>query len=142
MTNVFTSEIHYTGNNKLDITVETGIKIFAPEWSWVRGIHQHTMSEQDYIDRYLTKIKASWQDDRNTWDRLIWSKESVVLCCFCLPNIFCHRYVLTTVLQGMGAVYCGELLKIGRDYISVYPSIMDRFFRKPQFILSNSIEKT
>ena len=137
MTKIYTSEIHYTGEDKLDITVGTGTRIFAPTGSMVINYHDHKLSEMEYHEQYLDKMRLSYKMGKNAWHRLILDKDTVVICCFCLPDAFCHRYILVSILQGMGCEYCGELVRIGREYKVIQPKIMDRFFRKPQFNLTD-----
>lgn len=131
MTTIYTSDIHYRGNNKLNVTKATGIVTFAPTWNIITGLHQHTLSETEYQEQYLDTMKLSYKTNTSMWQSMILDKDEVVLCCYCLPNSFCHRYLLAAILKGMGCKYQGELIKIGKDYQVVYPSIMDRFYRSP-----------
>ena len=109
MLKVYTSQYKYRGKNRLDITVKTGKKIFAPTWDMVMGIKHGTMSYEEYTRKYYQLMRKSYKENKNEWNELL-NKDEVVLVCFCKPNDFCHRYLLAYILAKLGAVCRGEKL--------------------------------
>jgi uncharacterized protein YeaO (DUF488 family) len=105
---VYTSRINYKGDGRLDITVKSGSKLFAPTWGMVWGIKNKTMTEEEYTKRYINLMRNSYTDHYDEWQELL-NKEKVVLCCYCKKGDFCHRYILADILVKLGAEYCGEI---------------------------------
>lgn len=102
MLKVYTSRVFkYSGPNKLDITAKGGSE-FAPTWDMVWGIKRKQMSEEEYENRYRKMIR------REQLERLL-KRKVVVLCCYCRPEEFCHRFLLAEMLQELGAQYRGEI---------------------------------
>lgn len=105
---VYTAQYRYAGPDRLDITVKTGNKAFAPTWDIVMGLKQGQITEAEYEARYRELMRASWRRNRAEWQRLL-ARDRVVLVCFCPPGAFCHRVLLAGYLEKCGATYCGEL---------------------------------
>lgn len=94
---IYTAHYRYPGADRVDITVkgqDTNWKEFAPTWDMVMGIKNKTMTEGEYIRRYLAIL------DRvscATWDRLLCMPE-VTFVCFCTEHLFCHRNILVNYM--------------------------------------------
>jgi len=111
---IYTSQLKYSGNDRLDITVRGRDPIgkhFAPTWEMVKRFNNKTISQELYILAYggiLAKSIALngqiWQQVRETYiDR-------ITLVCFCPTGAFCHRVLLANAFQGMGwGKYKGEI---------------------------------
>lgn len=98
---IYTSNYRYSGHDRTDITVkgsENGgdpvAKFFAPTWDMVMGVKKGTMSEQEYVYKYIDIIRKAPVE---AW---LWlcSMEERTLVCFCPENAFCHRNVLTNYM--------------------------------------------
>ena len=51
MKTVWTAQYQYKGPDRLDITVKTGIKAFAPTWEMVMKSKQGKLSEEEYTEQ-------------------------------------------------------------------------------------------
>jgi uncharacterized protein YeaO (DUF488 family) len=108
MLKVFTSRISYRGEDRWDITVKTGSKLFAPSWKIVMNYKNGKITEQEYTVAYYEIMKASSRDHRSEWTSLL-AKDRIVLCCYCPAGVFCHRLLLAKLLAKLGAEYEGEI---------------------------------
>lgn len=99
---IYTAQYRYSGLDRVDITVkgqDPDWKAFAPTWSMVMGVKNHTMSEVEYTELYnrdLIKVPT------HIWDRLLQMKEATFVC-FCPQNAFCHRNILVNyIINALG----------------------------------------
>jgi hypothetical protein len=93
LSRLYTSHYRYSGPDRVDITVkgqDPRWKVFAPTWEMVMGVKNGTMSEAEYIKRYVATL-ARVRD--STWDTLLQMEEATFVC-FCLKDWFCHRNIL------------------------------------------------
>lgn len=104
---VYTAQYGYNGENRLDITVKTGLQMFAPTWEMVQDYKEKRIDKDQYTELYYAKMRNSFKTHRETWEWLLDQKE-VVLVCFCKNGDFCHRYLLSDILAKLGATYMGE----------------------------------
>lgn len=108
MLNVYTSTIRSSDPDRLDITVKSGDKVFAPTWDMVMGHKNGTLTDEQYTEMYRELMLKSWKNNRWRWNELL-QQDRVVLTCFCKHNTFCHRVLLAKMLEKLGALYCGEI---------------------------------
>lgn len=110
---IYTSTIDYEGPDRLDITVKSGDRVFAPTWEMVRSFQRGTMTQEQYTEAYVTLMRSSWKASNGRW-REVLAMGVVTLCCCCPPLQFCHRWVLGRILVrvcehlGISVEYCGE----------------------------------
>jgi uncharacterized protein YeaO (DUF488 family) len=104
---VYTARISYRGEDRLDITVKSGDKLFAPTWNLVMGYKNGTITEEHYTEGYLALMRLSYKRNREQWQALL-ARDSVTLCCYCKRGDFCHRVILAKILEKLGAQYMGE----------------------------------
>lgn len=101
---------------RLDITVKTGDRRFAPTWDMVMG---HKNGDPDYDDEgytilYRQLMEESYCRDPNYWEDLLHC-DGICLVCFCKACNFCHRFVLIDILEemckarGIDFDYVGEI---------------------------------
>lgn len=106
---VFTSQIRYSGPDRLDITIKSGELTFAPTWDMVMGYKSGKLTEEAYTKAYYSMMRASYRANRARWDELL-SQPRVVLVCYCKAGAFCHRTLLANILVKLGASYGGEIV--------------------------------
>jgi uncharacterized protein YeaO (DUF488 family) len=105
---VYTSNINYKGNDKLDVTVKTGDLDFAPTWDMVMGHKNGTMSDEEYTRRYMDILRITYNVAHEKWLDIL-SKDEITFVCYCKTGRFCHRKVLAEVFGKMKNVeYMGE----------------------------------
>lgn len=98
----------------LDTTVKSGVSAFAPTWDIVLAIKAGKLSEEAYREKYLTLLRQSWINERQSWEKVL-AMEEVALACYCKAGSFCHRHILKEVLISLmkqrKITYndCGEL---------------------------------
>lgn len=135
---VYTARVSYGGPDRLDITSGTAYRArqkgelsegapFAPTGKLV-GWGKRMMREADkrraqgdpgvdafeefvwmqYAQRYRFLMRESYKHEREAWEALL-DRERVVLVCFCTRAERCHRRLLATYLEKLGAADRGEL---------------------------------
>lgn len=98
----------------IDITVKSGLKEFAPDWTLLREYKNGTIGMAEYKTRYTAKMRGSWHTNTELWLDFI-NKDEVTIACYCTSGEFCHRLLLRDLLekvcasQGIEFEYCGEL---------------------------------
>ena len=108
MLQVYTSNLWSKSKHKLDITVKSGDKVFAPTWKMVMDYKNGKIDEEEYTLQYYELMRESYRKNRYRWNELL-NQESVTLCCFCTQGTFCHRYLLADILVKLGAKYISEI---------------------------------
>lgn len=108
MLKIYTSQYRYSGKNRLDITVKSGDKTFAPIWDMVSKYKKGLITEEEYTKEYYKLMRNSYKNHKDKWDQLL-DQDEVVLVCFCKKGSFCHRYLLAEILVKLGAEYRGEI---------------------------------
>lgn len=108
MLEVYTAMNSYRGEDRLNITVKSGDKTFAPEWDMVMGHKRGDLSDEEYTNKYVELMKKSLKENPEKWKNLM-NKEKVVLTCYCKEGKFCHRILLAKMLEKSGAKYMGEI---------------------------------
>ena len=105
-----TSTIRYSGENRLDVSVKSSNegRIFAPTWDMVNDVRIGKISEKEYVDLYKQMMRDSYITFKDKWTEFL-NKEHLVLCCYCTPLTFCHRYILSDIFMKLGAEYKGEV---------------------------------
>lgn len=78
--------------------MKTGNPLFAPSWELVTGIKSKTLTEDEYTAGYYTLMRKSFVDHTPEWLALF-SHPVVVLGCYCPAGNFCHRHLLTDILE-------------------------------------------
>ena len=61
-----TAQLNYDGPDKLNTTVKSGIKAFAPTWDMVMGHKQGKISDEEYTKLYYALMRESWKKARAT----------------------------------------------------------------------------
>ena len=105
---VWTANIRYSGPDRLDVTVKSGDRTFAPTWDLVMGYKQGKISEEEYTEKYTQLMRQSWVKNNKRW-REVLGTERVVLVCYCRPGVFCHRVLLARMIEKAGGKYMGEI---------------------------------
>ena len=105
----------YNGPDKIDITVKSGDKVFAPSWGIVMGHKNKQITDKQYTDAYYEMMRKSFNENQRRWLEVA-KMERVVFCCYCPPDgRFCHRYILVKMFLslckyfGIEATYEGEI---------------------------------
>jgi uncharacterized protein YeaO (DUF488 family) len=112
MVKIYTSQYGYKGEDRLDITVKTGDKTFAPTWDMVMGHKNGTLSSEQYVKMYIDLLRNSYKKNRKRWEEIL-NREQVTFVCFCGHGKFCHRLILADVFTKLGATYKGEVDRNG-----------------------------
>lgn len=107
MLKFYTAQYRYSGKDRLDITVKTGNKLFAPTWDMVTSVKNDSLSKEEYQKQYKKLMIKSYNKNRIEWEKLL-SRDEVTLVCFCAKGEFCHRLLLAKLFAKLGAEYMGE----------------------------------
>jgi len=96
---VYTTQLgKYNGKDLLDITVKSGNKVFAPNWSMVIAHKEGHITDKEYTGRYMNMMRLSYKLHRAQWDWLM-KQKSIALACYCPADAFCHRHILKNIIQ-------------------------------------------
>ena len=110
---IYTSQLKYSGNDRLDITVKGQDPIgkhFAPTWEMVKGIKNGSISNTLYMYAYTGLMLVSQYATAPTVWEQIRQRDKITLVCFCPAGAFCHRALLANIFQNMGwGKYKGEI---------------------------------
>jgi uncharacterized protein YeaO (DUF488 family) len=99
---IYTSTVQgYKGPDKLDVTVKSGDKVFAPNWKLVMDYKRGAVTDEEYRQEYLKLMRVSFWNNQDRWLEVLTMPE-VTLCCYCKPGEFCHRLLLAEILEEIG----------------------------------------
>ncbi len=102
LSRVYTAHYRYSGPDRVDITVkgqDPNWKEFAPTWDMVMSHKRGSITDDQYISRYLSILDLV---SSTTWGRLLHMSEATFVC-FCPEEAFCHRNILVNyIVQSMG----------------------------------------
>jgi uncharacterized protein YeaO (DUF488 family) len=111
---IYTGSVRrFHGPSKLDITVKSGDKTFAPTWDLVMAYKKGHIAWAEYRERYTTLMRASYREHKARWLEVL-GMDCVTLCCYCRPGEPCHRTILAEFLAAVGKAnnipveLCGE----------------------------------
>lgn len=111
MTEIYTAQYRYSGNDRLDVTVKGNHpigKIFAPTWSMVLAVKRGDMTVEHYDSLYQDILAESIRDHGDVWDSVA-AWPSVTFVCFCPSGAHCHRLALADAFTSLGyGTYHGE----------------------------------
>ena len=99
---VKTSNMSHKGPNRLDITVKSGDKVFAPTRDMVKYLKADRLSWESYEAMYHYRMRKSYREHRARWDEVL-AMDEVVLVCYCETDDHCHRRLLAEYLVKCGA---------------------------------------
>jgi len=104
---LYTAQYRYNGEDRYDITVKSGNKIFAPTWNIVMDYKNNIITAEEYTKEYHNLMVKSYYNNLNEWNKLL-NEEQITLVCFCKSGDFCHRLLLAEYLSKLDAEYLGE----------------------------------
>ena len=97
---LYTAQIRYPGNDRLDITVKSGSgtgKLFAPTWNMVMEFKHKDITEEEYTAQYYQLLIDRWNagsaPEIQKFVELV-KALPVTVVCYCKSGDFCHRYLL------------------------------------------------
>lgn len=137
---VHTARVSYGGDDRLDVTRKSagpeGI-VFAPSWAILgpaldllkcaEDVGSQSCTSCDrmncdgqriahmtwalYSAAYAAEMRESYRTQRAAWRALL-ARESVTLVCYCTDPERCHRSLLASILEKLGAKNCGEVAHV------------------------------
>jgi hypothetical protein len=107
------------GIDIVDITAKSGLHWFAPEYQHVMEYKNGLLTETEYTDLYIAKMRQSFIQYKANWI-LLKNKKDVAYVCYCKyeengHRVFCHRHIFVDLLsryltkEGVPHVLKGEL---------------------------------
>jgi len=108
MLEIWTAHISIYDEDRLNITVKSGDKAFAPTWDMVLGHKNKKISDEEYKKQYIELMRKSLKENPQKWKDLM-NRKRVVLVCYCKEGKFCHRILLAKMLEKSGGKYMGEI---------------------------------
>lgn len=123
----------------LDITAKSGEKCFAPLMQNVMLHKDKKMSDDQYMDAYVRKMRDSRRDHPKVWQQLE-NEQEIAVMCYCQAGAFCHRHpfvkMMKTYLEERGheVIIEGELTRRKPESIRTPASIVSAPKEKPEVI--------
>lgn len=127
---VATSRINHQGSEDDELVLNTTIgsgtglgAVFAPTWDLVRNSKSGKISWEQYTEGYTRLMRNRYLDNREAFEQVLASEQTVVLCCYCndAEKTYklhrCHRYLLVEIFRklaesrGIEFEYVGEFGK-------------------------------
>lgn len=106
---VFTADISYQGDDRLDVSTSGGYFIFVPPRQVFFDYRFGKISESEFKKTYFSFLRNSYCSYRHAWDNTL-SRKRIVLVCSCnAEGTSCHRHVIVSFLKKLGAIYKGKL---------------------------------
>lgn len=105
---------NYKANGYKDVTIKTGNPIFSPSWQMVWNKKMNKITEEEFTELYINRMRKSMIDNKSAWLELC-SEDVVSLACYCDLGKFCHRNILVGLLEEFCIanekefIYLGEL---------------------------------
>ncbi len=105
----------------IDITVKSGIPMFAPTWDMVMMVKSAEdkkgalKAQELYVAAYKNLMRLSYHNNKESWLEVL-TEPVVTITCYCRPGQFCHRHELIPYLQAVAMAneleftYSGELI--------------------------------
>lgn len=88
----------------VNITQQSGIKEFAPDWDFLmryKASGKTIQDEEEYLVAYRQKINKMWHERRELFTKLFMHKK-LALMCYCPTGTFCHRHHFARALVAAG----------------------------------------
>lgn len=101
-------KVQELGVGLINITAKSGDLIFAPEFAKVMQYRKGELTEAEYTEAYLGKMRQSLKSHASHWYRLegIALETPIAFACYCKAGAFCHRHLFkdyfTKFLQSRG----------------------------------------
>ena len=98
----------------IDITAKSGVEYLAPDFSLVMQYKNGMLSELDYTNNYISKMRYSLIRYPEIWENLL-NFNKFAFACYCKPDVFCHRHILKNLFEkyaiskGCIVRQCGEI---------------------------------
>jgi hypothetical protein len=99
-----------------DITVKSGFEPFAPEasvlWAYKRG----EVSDDQYTELYLTRLRALFRASPEVFEEFLSRPGPIAVACYCTAGKFCHRHIFLAFIREIAEdnnydiSYLGEIL--------------------------------
>ena len=87
----------------LDVTVKSGEKTFAPDWSFLMA-YKSDQDEVKYTSKFIPLMRTNFKRDKQFWlDTL--SQDSLCIMCYCAKGKFCHRHLLVDIFEKVCKMY-------------------------------------
>lgn len=100
----------------IDITVKSGILVFAPEpsvlWAYKRG----EVTDDQYTELYIKRMGEQFRASPEVFQSFLEKEGPVAVACYCAAGKFCHRHLFMGYIRALGddngytVRYCGEIV--------------------------------
>lgn len=110
-----------TGIELLDITVKSGVLIFAPSWEILNAYRSAGSSDSAWVvykKDFYNKMRNSYKQNKTIWHRWIQNDKPIALACYCGAGKNCHRHLILDIWlkiaekQGFELNYKGEITSL------------------------------
>ena len=106
---VYTADTTYEGDDRVDVSVNSGQFIFAPPKHLIFDYRFGKITGNQFQKAYIACLAKSYMNQRYTWDTLLRGNRIVLVCSCNAKGKACHRHVIIQFLKELGVVYKGKL---------------------------------
>ena len=106
---VYTADVTYEGDDRVDVSVNNGKFIFAPPKHLIFDYRFGNITEDQFQKSYFECLEKSYINQRYTWDTVLQGNKIVLICSCNAKGKTCHRHFIIKFLKKLGVVYKGEL---------------------------------
>lgn len=100
----------------IDITVKSGLLVFAPEPSVLWAYKRNEVSDEQYTELYLERLRKQFRAQPEAFQEFLEQEGPICVACYCKAGKFCHRHIFVEFIKdvaednGYRLVVRGEIL--------------------------------
>lgn len=100
----------------IDITVKSGLLVFAPEPSVLWAYKRNEVSDDQYTVLYLERLRGQFRAHPEAFQEFLEQEGPICVACYCGHGKFCHRHIFVGFMEevaednGYPLKVCGEIL--------------------------------
>lgn len=83
----------------IDITVKSGLLVFAPDPSVLWAYKRNEVSDDEYTDLYLKRLREQLWAHPEDFQKFLENEGPVAVACYCRAGKFCHRHIFAPFMQ-------------------------------------------
>jgi len=85
----------------IDITVKSGLLVFAPEPSVLWAYKRNEVSDDQYTELYLERLRTQLRGQYEPFQEFLEQEGPVAVACYCRAGKFCHRHIFASFMQDL-----------------------------------------
>ncbi len=83
----------------IDITVKSGLAVFAPEPSVLWAYKRNEVTDEQYTTLYLKRLREQFRASPEAFESFLAQEGPVAVACYCKAGKFCHRHLFADFIH-------------------------------------------